>query len=124
MKDWLLLQGFYHGLQHPSRERLDAIAEGSFLSLTPGKAKSLMEKISENQGYTQSNAQDCHQSEETVEEFNKVSMEVLMNWLERRAIEKRDRRAIEDSMKSTPKTSLVVNNSATTPSTQELKLPP
>jgi hypothetical protein len=44
------MQGFYHGLTQKAREHLDATAGGSFLSLTVGKAKLLMEKISENQG--------------------------------------------------------------------------
>jgi hypothetical protein len=50
MEEWLVMQGFYHGLTQKAREHLDATAGGSFLSLTVGKAKLLMEKISENQG--------------------------------------------------------------------------
>jgi len=45
MEEWLLIQGFYHGLNQKTHEHLDATAEGSFLSLTLGKAKELMEKI-------------------------------------------------------------------------------
>jgi hypothetical protein len=43
------MKGFYHGLTQKAREHLDATAEGSFLSLTLGKAKILMEKIADNQ---------------------------------------------------------------------------
>jgi len=43
------MQGFYHGLNQKTREQLDATVEGSFLSLTLGKAKKLMEKILDNQ---------------------------------------------------------------------------
>jgi hypothetical protein len=53
MEEWLLMQGFYHGLTQKAREHLDATARGLFLSLIVGKAKTLMEKISENQGWFQ-----------------------------------------------------------------------
>jgi hypothetical protein len=49
MKEWLLMQTFYHGLIQKSCEQLDATAGESFMSLTPGKAKVLMEKIAANQ---------------------------------------------------------------------------
>jgi hypothetical protein len=48
MKEWLLMQGFYYGLIPKTREHLDATTEGSFLSLTLGKAKILMDKIADN----------------------------------------------------------------------------
>jgi hypothetical protein len=48
MEEWLLMRGFYHGLTQKAREHLDATAEGSFLSLTLGKAKILVEKIVDN----------------------------------------------------------------------------
>jgi hypothetical protein len=49
MEEWLLMQGFYHRLTQKTCEHLDATVEGSFLSLTLGKAKKLMEKIADNQ---------------------------------------------------------------------------
>jgi hypothetical protein len=49
MEDWLLIQGFYNRLIQKSREQLDAIARGSFMSLTLEKAKILLEKIAKNQ---------------------------------------------------------------------------
>jgi hypothetical protein len=49
MEECLLMQGFYYGLIPKTREHLDATAEGSFLSLTLGKAKILMDKIADNQ---------------------------------------------------------------------------
>jgi hypothetical protein len=60
MEEWLLMQGFYHGLTQKAHEHLDATAKGSFLSLTVGKAKLLMEKISKNQGWSQDHTQHCH----------------------------------------------------------------
>ena len=50
MEDWLLMQGFYHRLTQKAREQLDATAGGAFMSLTLGKAETLMEKIASNQG--------------------------------------------------------------------------
>jgi hypothetical protein len=81
MKEWLLMQGFYYGLISKTHEHLDATAEGSFLSLTLGKAKILMDKISNNQSWPQDNIQNCHQSEETIEEVNALStkMDNLLN---------------------------------------------
>jgi hypothetical protein len=84
MEEWLLMQGFYHGLIQKAREQLDATAGGSFLSLTLGKAKVLMERIAENQSWSQDNIQHCHQSEEALKELCALStkMDVLLNWLE------------------------------------------
>jgi hypothetical protein len=48
MEEWLLMQSFYHGLTQKSREQLNATAEGSFMSLTLGKAEVLMDKIASN----------------------------------------------------------------------------
>jgi hypothetical protein len=49
MEDWLLMQGFYHGLTQRARKQLDATAGGSFMSLTLGKAEIFMDKIAKNQ---------------------------------------------------------------------------
>jgi hypothetical protein len=49
MEEWLLIQGFYHGLIQRAHEQLDAIVGGSFLSLTLVKAEVLMERIAKNQ---------------------------------------------------------------------------
>jgi hypothetical protein len=49
------------------REQLDATAEGSFLSLTLRKAKKLMEKISNNQSWSQD------KGEKAIEEVNALS---------------------------------------------------
>jgi hypothetical protein len=49
MEDWLLMQGFYHGLTQRNCEQLDTTAGGSFMSLTLPRAETLMDKITENQ---------------------------------------------------------------------------
>jgi hypothetical protein len=51
-----------------------------------------MEKISENQGWSQDHTQHCHQSEETIKEVNALSTKIddLLNWLDQRAKYKQD----------------------------------
>jgi hypothetical protein len=44
------MQSFYHRLIQEACEQLDATTGGAFMSLTFGKAKTLMEKIAPNQG--------------------------------------------------------------------------
>ena len=102
MEDWLLMQSFYHGLTQKAHEQLDATARGSFMSLTLGKAKTLMEKIASNQGWSQCNIQSCNKSKEVLEGVCALStkMDVLLNWLERRANYKKDRQAIQDAYNS------------------------
>jgi hypothetical protein len=84
MEDWLLMQGFYHGLTQKAREQLDATTRGAFISLTLRKAKTLMEKIASNQGWSQGSIQTCNKSEEVPEEVCALStkMNILLNWLE------------------------------------------
>ena len=81
------MQNFYHGLTQKAHEQLDATAGGSFMSLTLGKAKILMEKIASNQGRFQCNIQSCNKSEEVLEVVCALStkMDILLNWLEQRA---------------------------------------
>ena len=52
MEDWLLIQNFYHGLVPLDRSHLDAAAGGAFLSLSVVDAKSLIEKMVSNQGWS------------------------------------------------------------------------
>jgi uncharacterized FlaG/YvyC family protein len=114
----MLLQSFYHGLNQKAFEHLYAAAKGSFLSLTTRQANTLMQKISENQGWTQKNTQQCHQSEEVQEgeELKELStsMDVLLNRLKERANFKKERQALQDSMSTSRNSSLVVPNSAPT----------
>jgi hypothetical protein len=57
------------------------------MSLTLGKAKTLMKKIASNQGCSQGNIQTCNKSEEALEEVCALSTKIgiLLNWLEQRA---------------------------------------
>jgi hypothetical protein len=99
MEEWLLMQTFYHGLIQKSREQLDATAEGSFMSLTPGKAEVFIEKITANQSWTLCNTQSYHKTKEVLEEVCVLStkMDVLLNWLEQRDNYKRDCQANQDA---------------------------
>ena len=69
------------------------------MSLTLGKAKTLMEKIASNQSWSQCNIQSCNKSEEVPEVVYALStkMDILLNWLEQRANYKKDRQAIQDA---------------------------
>ena len=118
IEDWLLMQGFYHGLTRKTQEQLDATAEGSFLSLTLRRAKVLMEKISENQSWSRENTQHYHQIKEVPEEVNAVStkMDVLLDWLDQRDKYKKDRQALQDYIDSASDSSLAVNKSTSTQS--------
>ena len=45
MKNWLLMQTFYHVLTNSTRETMDAAAGGAFLSHTIPAAIALVEKM-------------------------------------------------------------------------------
>jgi hypothetical protein len=123
MEDWLLIQGFYHGLTQRSCEQLDATVEGSFMSLTVSRAKTLMNKIAENQSWIQDNVQHSHQIEEDSEEVCALSTktDVLLDWLDQRATFKKDRQAIQyayqeylgNEFSDDPKNTNTINNSST-----------
>jgi hypothetical protein len=48
MKDWLLIQNFYHGLVPLDRSHLDGTTGGAFFSLSVVDAKTLIEKMVSN----------------------------------------------------------------------------
>ena len=72
------------------------------MSLTLGKAETLMKKIAYNQGWSQCNIQACNKSEKVPEEVCALStkMDVLLNWLEQQANYKKDCQAIQDAFNS------------------------
>jgi hypothetical protein len=49
MKEWFIIQSFYHGLIRSAREHIDAAAGGSFFALNIEEAHKLAEKMSSNQ---------------------------------------------------------------------------
>ena len=72
------------------------------MSLTLGKAETLMEKIASNQSWSSCNIQLCNKSEKVPKEVCALStkMGVLLNWLEQRANYKKDRQVIQDAFNS------------------------
>ena len=91
MEDWLLIQYFYHELSMESRQHLDVAAGGAFFSLKVGQTKELIEKMVENQGWTDEHLKGTSHTYEV----NSLSMEYLLNKLEERGNWKRDRAALE-----------------------------
>jgi hypothetical protein len=57
MKNWLLMQMFYHGLTTSTRETMDAAVGGAFLSLTLLAATTLVEKMTSNQSWNKEHVQ-------------------------------------------------------------------
>jgi hypothetical protein len=85
-----------------SRQHLDAAAEGAFFFLKVGQAKELIEKMVENQGWTDEHLKGMSHSYEV----NSLSMEYLLNKLEERTNWKRDRATIEYFAAKQPHVSL------------------
>ena len=48
IKEWLIIQNFFHGLNQQAQDHIDAAAGGSFLSLDVAGAKALIDKIASN----------------------------------------------------------------------------
>ena len=93
MKNWLLMQTFYHGLTNITHETMDAAAGGAFLSLTILAATALVEKMVSNQGQNEEHLQTIskrgggmHQLKEV--DMLSAKMDLLMKKLEDQANEK------------------------------------
>ena len=80
IKEWLLIQCFYHGLTPDARSHLDADARGSFISLNVVQAKKLIENIVTNQEWNDERPKPKKRGTHTIEEVNVISqkMELLM----------------------------------------------
>lgn len=84
IEDWLLIQGFYHGLTNTARSHLDAAAGGAFLQLNMENAKDLIEKMVMNQGWNEERLQPEKRGMHTVHEVDMLSakMDLLMKKIE------------------------------------------
>ena len=102
MEDWLLIQNIYHGLTMESRQYLDAVVGGAFFSLKVDQAKELIEKMVENQGWTNEHLKGMTHSYEV----NSLSMEYLLKKLEERSNWKSDRAALKYFAAKQPQVSL------------------
>ena len=49
MEEWLIIQNFFHDLNQQTKDHVDAVVDGSFLSLDVAGAKTLIDKIASNQ---------------------------------------------------------------------------
>src|SRR6187551_1233531 len=84
MQSWFIIQTFYHGLRASAREYLDAAAGGSFFSLEESRAKALIEKMVENQGWSDDQTQPKTRGVHQVEALDMLAakMDLLMKKLE------------------------------------------
>jgi hypothetical protein len=68
MEEWFIIQSFYHGLIHSTREDIHAAAGGSFFFLSIEEARKLVEKMASIQSWdeerTQARTHKVHQLEE------------------------------------------------------------
>jgi hypothetical protein len=101
MENWLLMQTFYHGLNNSTRETMDAVARGVFLSLAISQATALVEKMASNQGRSEERTQGhkrgegMHQLKEV--DMQSAKMDLLMKRLDERDGEKKKVMHIHDS---------------------------
>jgi hypothetical protein len=59
MDEWFIIQSFYHGLIHITREHIDAAAGCSFFALSIEKAHKLIEKMASNQSWGDVRTPSC-----------------------------------------------------------------
>jgi hypothetical protein len=101
MKNWLLLQTFYHGLNTSTSETIDAAARGAFLSLNLTDATSLVEKMASIQSWNEERVQPrkrgggMHQLKEV--DMLTAKVDLLIKRLEDQMGEKKEVMHIHDS---------------------------
>jgi hypothetical protein len=84
MEEWFIIQSFYHGLIHSTREHIDAIIGGSFSALSIEEARALIEIMASSQSWiderTQTRTRKVYQLEEVDMLTTKINL--LMKKLE------------------------------------------
>ena len=70
IEEWLLIQGFYHGLTDVGRSHLDAAVGGAFLQQKVKDAKDLIEKMVINQGRNEEHLQPKKRGVHTLSEVD------------------------------------------------------
>jgi hypothetical protein len=64
MKEWFIIQSFYHRLIHSAREHIDVAAGGLFFALSIEEAQALIEKMASSQiwidEHTQTHTRKVH----------------------------------------------------------------
>jgi hypothetical protein len=83
MEEWFIIQSFYHGLIHSTREDIHAAAGGSFFFLSIEEARKLFEKMASIQSWdeecTQARTHKVHQLEEVDMLTAKIDLMKLEN---------------------------------------------
>ena len=97
IRDWLLIQGFCHGLTNIARSHLDAVAGRAFFSLNVRESMELTEKMVLNEGW---NDELLHPKKREMHTVNKVDiisakMDLLMKKIEEISNFKKDHKAIQ-----------------------------
>jgi hypothetical protein len=84
MHGWFLIQTFYHGFKHASREHLDAADGGAFFLLQVSAAMELIEKMVANQGWDGDRLQPRTRGVHQVDGIDMIAtkMDLLMMKLE------------------------------------------
>jgi len=94
------MQTFYHRLTNSTREIIDPVARGSFLSLTIEEATTIIEKMASNQGWNEDRIQTCRRDGiHQVREVDMIStkMDLLIKRLDEQAREKKEVMLIHES---------------------------
>jgi len=71
--EWLIIQGFYHGLTDMDRCHLDASARGAFLQRNVKDARDLIEKMVINQGWNEERLQPKKRGVHALNEVDMLS---------------------------------------------------
>ena len=77
MEDWLLIQNFYHGLVPLDRSHLDAVAGGAFFLLSVADAKTLIEKMVSNQGWSDDRLQPHKRGMHSIKEIDMLAAKMV-----------------------------------------------
>ena len=84
MKEWLIIQNFFLGLNQRSQDHMDAAAGGAFLSLDVAKARTLIDKVASNQNWKEdrqpAHAKGIHETDSV--NMLAAKMDLLMKKLE------------------------------------------
>jgi len=97
MEDWLLIQNFYHGLVSLDRSHLDAAAGGALFSLIVANAKTLIEKMVSNQGWSDNRLQPHKQGKHYVKEIDMLAAKID---LLARQVEHYEKVSVQETLKA------------------------
>jgi hypothetical protein len=83
-EEWFIIESFYHGLIRSAREHIDAVARGSFFTLSIEEAHKLVEKMASNRSRNEERTQTCTHKVHELEEVDMltVKIDLLMKKLE------------------------------------------